>query len=72
MVDAPMTQYIVPTIRLSKAQETMKIIKMGRGTFGLRFRTDIVHALGIKRGDLLFVTLEKPPEFHCQNCNNSL
>ena len=66
------TKYITPITTLTKAQETMKVINLGRGTFGVRFRRDMNIALELKRGELLFVTLERPPVKICHHCNNSL
>ena len=53
--------YIAPLNNLDAAQEVLKIISMGGTTLGFRLRRDICYALGLKRGMLLKVTVEKMP-----------
>ena len=53
------TLYVEPITKINKAQETMKLICLGNGVLGLRMRTDLVRAMGLKRGEMIFVTLEK-------------
>lgn len=62
--------YVNPKGRITKAQETIKLISLGRDVLAVRIRRDLKTALGLEHGQLVWVTIEKPPEYDCQNCSN--
>ena len=65
-------KYNNPVTKLYKAQETMKLISLGRDNLGIKIRRDIKEALGLEKNQLIWVTLEKSPPNVCERCNNSL
>lgn len=62
------SKYVQPNNRIIKAQETVKLVSLGKGVLAYRIRRDVVNALNLQKGDFVWSTIEKPPKELCAKC----